>query len=86
MAATSHNRHSEHFLKVGHADQGSSSGSQRCAGVVLGDEDGLVTFDRADAQDLLSLVHKQQAREADALAAIAEGRLDDPYIGIEKAL
>jgi len=54
--------------------------------VVVGDADGVVTFDRADARELLALVHKQQAREADALAAIAEGRLDDPYIGIEKAL
>jgi regulator of RNase E activity RraA len=30
------------------------------------------------------LVRKQEAREADALAAIAEGRLDNPYIGVEK--
>jgi hypothetical protein len=30
-------------------------------------------------------VRKQEAREADALAAIAEGRLDNPYIGVEKA-
>jgi RraA family protein len=52
--------------------------------VVVGDADGVVTFDRADAAELLALVRKQEAREADALAAIAEGRLDNPYIGVEK--
>jgi len=50
--------------------------------VVLGDEDGLLAFDRAVASELLALVRKQEAREADALKAIAEGRLDNPYIGV----
>ena len=53
--------------------------------VVVGDADGVISFDRADAQELLALVRKQEAREADALTAIAEGRLDNPYIGVEKA-
>src|SRR5262245_4223629 len=35
--------------------------------VVVGDTDGVVTFDRADAAELLALVRKQEAREADAL-------------------
>jgi RraA family protein len=50
--------------------------------VVLGDEDGLLAFDRAVASELLALVRKQEAREADALKAIAEGRLENPYIGV----
>ncbi|RTE94099.1 RraA family protein [Bradyrhizobium sp. LVM 105] len=53
--------------------------------VVIGDADGVVTFDRADAAELLALVRKQEAREADALKAIAEGRLDNAYIGVAKA-
>jgi len=53
--------------------------------VVIGDADGVVTFDRAEAAELLALVRKQKAREADALKAIAEGRLDNPYIGVAKA-
>ena len=54
--------------------------------VVVGDADGIVTFDRADAEELLELVRQQEAREAGALTDIAEGRLDKPYTGIvEKA-
>lgn len=53
--------------------------------VVIGDADGVVTFDRAEAAELLALVRKQEAREADALKAIAEGRLDNLYIGVAKA-
>jgi len=50
--------------------------------VVVGDEDGVVCFDRADAEELLALVQKQEAREAGALSAIAEGRFDNSYIGV----
>ena len=32
--------------------------------VVVGDADGVVTFDRADAAELLALVRQQEAREA----------------------
>lgn len=50
--------------------------------VILGDEDGVVAFDRSAAEELLALVHKQEAREANALTAIAEGRFDNSYIGV----
>lgn len=48
--------------------------------VVLGDEDGLVAFDRAAADDLLALVRRQEEREANALAGIAAGQLDIGYL------
>ena len=47
--------------------------------VVLGDEDGVVTFDRTVAPELLALVRQQERREADALQAISEGRFDNAY-------
>jgi RraA family protein len=50
--------------------------------IVVGDEDGVVAFDRADAEALAALVRKQETREADALSAIIEGRFDNSYIGI----
>ncbi len=53
--------------------------------VVVGDADGVVSFDRADAAELLELVRKQEAREANALAAIAEGRVDSFYMGTGRA-
>jgi RraA family protein len=53
--------------------------------VVVGDADGVVTFDRDDAAELLALVRKQEAREAAALAAIAAGQVDRFYMGAEKA-
>lgn len=54
--------------------------------LVIGDEDGVIAFDRAEADALLALVRLQEVREADALADIAAGRLDRPYTGIiEKA-
>jgi len=53
--------------------------------IVVGDTDGVVAFDRADAAELLELVHKQEEREANALAAIAEGRVDTFYLGAGKA-
>ena len=49
--------------------------------VVIGDEDGVVAFNPADADELLALVRAQEAREAGALAAIAAGRFDNSYIG-----
>ncbi|WP_026869976.1 RraA family protein [Inquilinus limosus] len=51
--------------------------------VVLGDEDGVVCFDRAVAGDLLALVRRQEAREAEALQAIRDGRADG-YIGLRQ--
>jgi RraA family protein len=53
--------------------------------VVVGDADGVVAFDRADAAELLELVRKQEEREANALAAIAEGKVDSFYMGAGKA-
>jgi RraA family protein len=53
--------------------------------VVVGDADGVVAFDRADAAELLELVRKQEEREANALAAIAEGKVDSFYMGVGKA-
>ena len=50
--------------------------------LVIGDEDGVIAFDRAEAGPLLALVRQQEAREASALADIAAGRLDKPYTGI----
>jgi RraA family protein len=51
--------------------------------VIVGDEDGVIAFDRAHADELLALVRAQEAREAGALAAIAEGRFDNSYIGVK---
>lgn len=53
--------------------------------VVVGDTDGVVAFDRADAAELLALVRQQEEREANALAAIAEGKVDTFYMGAGKA-
>lgn len=49
--------------------------------VVLGDEDGVVAFPPSIGEELLALVLRQKEREADALAAIGEGRLDKFYTG-----
>lgn len=54
--------------------------------VVVGDADGVVAFDRADAAELLALVRRQEEREANALAAIAEGKVDSFYMGTGKAV
>lgn len=48
--------------------------------VILGDGDGVVAFPPSAAQELLALVRRQEAREADALAAIRAGRATS-YIG-----
>ena len=40
---------------------------------------------RADAAELLELVRQQEEREANALAAIAEGKVDSFYMGAGKA-
>lgn len=53
--------------------------------VIVGDADGIVAFDRADAAELLQLVRQQEEREANALAAIAEGRVDGFYMNAGKA-
>ncbi len=53
--------------------------------VIVGDTDGVVAFDRADAAELLALVRQQEEREANALKAIAEGRVDTFYMGAKAA-
>lgn len=53
--------------------------------VVVGDADGVVVFDRTDAVELLALVRQQEEREANALAAIAEGKVDTFYMNAGKA-
>lgn len=45
--------------------------------IVVGDEDGVVAFPAAIADDLLKAVQDQEAREAEILRSIAEGR----YVG-----
>ena len=47
--------------------------------VVIGDEDGLIAFDGAIAEELLALVRQQQQKEADTLHEIEAGRLDNSY-------
>ena len=54
--------------------------------VMVGDTDGILAFDRADATELLDLVRQQEEREANALAAIAEGKVDTFYMGAGKAV
>jgi regulator of RNase E activity RraA len=48
--------------------------------VILGDQDGVVAFSPSVGPELLGSARRQQAREADALSAIREGR-PDSYIG-----
>jgi regulator of RNase E activity RraA len=50
--------------------------------LVIGDDDGVIAFSPAIGAELLSRVRAQEAREANALQAIAEGRFDNSYIGI----
>jgi regulator of RNase E activity RraA len=50
--------------------------------LVVGDEDGVICFPPSCAQELLSWVQAQEEREAKALAAIAEGRFDNSYVGV----
>ncbi|TXN03839.1 RraA family protein [Methylobacterium sp. WL64] len=47
--------------------------------VVVGDEDGLVTFSPAIALSLIKAVRAQEQREADVLQMIREGRYDGRY-------
>lgn len=54
--------------------------------IVVGDADGVVVFDRTDAAELLALVRQQEEREANALAAIAEGKVDSFYMTAGKAV
>jgi RraA family protein len=46
---------------------------------VVGDEDGVVAFPQSIAPALLKAVHAQEAREAEIMKAIREGRYDNAY-------
>jgi regulator of RNase E activity RraA len=50
--------------------------------LILGDEDGVLAFPPSIAEELLALVRRQKEREANALTAISEGRLDNFYVGL----
>ena len=47
--------------------------------VVVGDEDGVVSFSPSVADTLIAAVRAQLAREEDTLKAIREGRYESPY-------
>ena len=47
--------------------------------IVVGDEDGVVSFPAADAAALLDAVRVQIAREEETLKAIREGRYQGSY-------
>jgi regulator of RNase E activity RraA len=48
--------------------------------IVVGDEDGVLAIAKADAAAVAALARKQEAREAEALRAIAEGRFDRSWL------
>lgn len=48
--------------------------------VVVGDEDGVVAFPQAVAQELLQAVRAQADREAEMLLSIREGRYQSAYV------
>ena len=47
--------------------------------IVVGDDDGVVSFSPALAQTLIAAVRAQVAREDDTLKAIREGRYKSAY-------
>jgi RraA family protein len=47
--------------------------------VIVGDDDGVVAFSQAMADDLLKAVRAQEAREAEILLSIQEGRYTGAY-------
>ena len=47
--------------------------------IVVGDEDGVVAFPQAMADDLLAAVRKQEEREAEILKSIREGTYTGAY-------
>ncbi len=56
------------------------AGSVICPGdIVVGDEDGVVTFSPAIAADLAKAVRAQMAREAEIMQAIADGTYTGAY-------
>ena len=53
--------------------------------IVVGDADGVVAFPQGGAKELLRAVREQEAREADILASIHEGRYSGAYAQPAKA-
>ena len=49
---------------------------------IVGDEDGLIAFDRGMAEELLARVRQQHQREVDTLKAIEAGRTDNAYTSV----
>ena len=47
--------------------------------IIVGDDDGVVAFSQAIADDLLTAVRAQEAREAEILLSIREGRYTGAY-------
>ena len=47
--------------------------------IVVGDDDGVVAFPQSVAAELLAAVHAQEAREAEILTSIREGRYTGAY-------
>jgi RraA family protein len=47
--------------------------------IVVGDADGVVAFSQADAAELLDAVRRQEAREAEILESIRDGRYAGAY-------
>jgi RraA family protein len=47
--------------------------------IVVGDEDGVVAFPQSKAAELLAAVHAQEAKEAEILLSIREGRYQGAY-------
>jgi RraA family protein len=56
--------------------------------IVVGDEDGLIAIAQQDAADVIERARLQEQKETQALAAIAEGRLDRAWVepAIERAM
>ncbi|TNC08943.1 RraA family protein [Methylobacterium terricola] len=57
----------------------------RTGDVVVGDADGVVTFPPDQAGDLLAAAKAQEAREAEVLSLIAQGRYDGRYAQVPDA-
>jgi RraA family protein len=56
--------------------------------IVVGDEDGVIAIAQQDAAEVIERARLQEQKEAQALAAIAEGRLDRAWVepAIERAM
>ena len=53
--------------------------------IMVGDEDGLLALPPAEAPAVIAAARAQEAKENETLRAIAEGRLDRGWIGVQEA-